>query len=223
MNQQQPNELPNIPYFNPYIQAPNAIDPRLQHRAQHQQTMNAYQSQQQQQPIYQRQELLLPQQHWGPANPRAFIPEQLHQQQTQFTRRDAPPPPASMAPRTENTPNERWTPWVTQQQVQSYQAPDWGAMNLPTSTRGHLSEGAPPRSQGPPQAPQIEEQLNPLLQWERPADPRQSAQNQHEQNQNPQNYDITNTWKRAEMTRINTQPHQLSEDAIRLTRGLQTR
>jgi len=124
-----------------------------------------------------------------------------------------PPPLQQNINRTQQ---HEWTPWLPTKQTQEYRAPDWGILQMPTSTRGHLSEGAPPRSQGPQTIFENKNEPNPLLEWQRPIDPRSSQQltnNQH---------DITDTWKRAEMTKTHL-PQQLNDEAIRITRGLQTR
>ena len=189
MNQPQ---LPNIPYFNPLLQAPQSLDPRLQQR----QENSSWNS---------RNTPLLPSQSWGPTNPQAFIPEHLQQRPTNYKQEEP----------------LQWSPWISQQQ-QSYNPPDWSILSMPTSTRGHLSDKTSPiRSQGPPQFIQEQTQQNPLLQWERPQDPRFMENNQtHQRFENK--HEITDIWKRAEMVKSET-AHHVNDDAIRLTRGLHTR
>lgn len=191
------NQLPNVPYFNPLLQAPQSIDPRLQQRNQTEQPISITRNQP-----------MMPSQHWGPTNPQAFAPDHLQQRPTNNRR--------------ETQTNETWTPWLNNQQNKPYQPPDWSILSMPTSTRGHLSEGAPTRSQGPPQWGQEQLASNPLLQWERPQDPRFIEQQSSQQSNRFENKnEITDIWKRAEMVQNNN--HQVNEDAIRLTRGLNTR
>lgn len=182
-------------YYNPYLNAPQPIDPRIQQRA-HQQTTQT------------RQELLMPPEHRGQLNPQAFMPQELHAT-TQHRQQGLSPVFQQI--------EQQWTPWLSHGQVHQYQPPNWGVVNMPTSTRGHLSDGAPPRSQGPPvQHEEYKQQENPLLDWGRPVDPRQT--NQEFDNR----YEITDIWKRAEMV-SGSMPKNLTDTGVHLTRGLNTR
>lgn len=78
---------------------------------------------------------------------------------------------------------ETWNPWIDEQQ-KSYQPPDWGLFSNPSSTRGHESSVQ--------SLPTINTNQNPLLNYQRPLDSREKVESK--------NSDITNIWKRAEIS-----------------------